>query len=127
RGEIGGSAAAERASRVRGSHAREDYAEFLTAEGLDRLGVGVPRAVFFQRLGPAEAPVIDSAVRALAGLGATVVDPADIETAREVTDFRSDVMLYEFKRDLNRYLQGLGEASPLPALRALNPFKRARQ
>jgi len=70
--------------------------------------------------------VIDSAVRALADLGATVVDPANIETAREVTDFRSDVLLYEFKRDLNRYLQGLGEASPIRSIRDLIRFNEAR-
>jgi len=43
-----------------------------------------------------------------------------------VTDFRSDVMLYEFKRDLNRYLQGLGEASPIRSLRDLIRFNEAR-
>jgi amidase len=117
---------ADRATRASRRHARGDYTEFLSADGLERLRVGVPRAVFFERLGPAEAPVIDSAVRAIAGLGAIVVDPADIETAREVADFRSDVMLYEFKRDLNRYLQSLGDASPIRSIRELIRFNEAR-
>src|SRR5262249_56304762 len=55
---------ADRATRASRRYARRDYTEFLSADGLERLRVGVPRAVFFERLGPAEAPVIDSAVRA---------------------------------------------------------------
>jgi amidase len=117
---------ADRATRTSRRHARRDYTEFLSAGGLERLRVGVPRGVFFERLTATEAPVITAAVHALAGLGATLVDPADIATAREVTDFRSDVMLYEFKRDLNRYLQSLGDASPIRSIRELIRFNEAR-
>ena len=117
---------ADRATRPSRRHARRDYTEFLSGQGLDGVRLGVPRAVFCERLTPAEAPVIDAALRALGGLGAALVDPADIATAREVTDFRSDVLLYEFKRDLNRYLQGLGEASPIRSIRELIRFNEAR-
>jgi amidase len=70
--------------------------------------------------------VIDTALRELRDAGAVVVDPADITTAREVTDFRSDVLLYEFKRGLNRYLAGLGARSPITSLRDLIRFNEAR-
>ena len=82
--------------------------------------------MFFEHLHAAEVPVIDAALRELRDAGALVVDPADIKTAREVADFRSDVMLYEFKRDLNRYLAGLGAASPIKSLRDLIRFNEAR-
>jgi len=125
-GAMTGVDAADRATRASGRHARRDYGECLSATGLERLRVGVPRAVFFERLAPAEVPVIENALRALAALGPTLVDPADIATAREVADFRSDVLLYEFKRDLNRYLQGLGAASPIRSIRELIRFNEAR-
>ena len=125
-GAMAGVDPADRATRASRRHARRDYTESLSPRGLERVRVGVPRAVFFERLSPAEAPVIDIALRALAGVGATLVDPADIATAREVTDFRSDVMLYEFKRDLNRYLQELGDASPIRSIRELIRFNEAR-
>ena len=125
-GAMTGVDAADRATRASRRHARSDYTDCLSSAGLERLRVGVPRAVFFERLAPAEAPVIESAVRALAGLGATLVDPADIATAREVADFRSDVLLYEFKRDLNRYLQELGANSPIRSIRELIRFNEAR-
>jgi amidase len=117
---------ADRATRASRRHARRDYTEFLSSSQLEGVRLGVPRAVFYERLAGTEAPVIDAALRALGGLGAVLVDPADIATAREVTDFRSDVMLYEFKRDLNRYLQGLGEASPIRSIRELIRFNEAR-
>jgi amidase len=117
---------ADRATRASRRHARRDYAEFLSAPGLEGARLGVPRAVFFERLAATEVPVIDAALKALASAGAILVDPADIATAREVTDFRSDVMLYEFKRDLNRYLQGLDEASPIRSVRELIRFNEAR-
>ena len=125
-GAMTGVDADDRATRASRRHARGDYAEFLSAKGLEGARLGVPRAVFFERLAAAETPVMDAALRALGDLGSIVVDPADIATAREVSDFRSDVMLYEFKRDLSRYLQGLGEASPIRSLRELIRFNEAR-
>jgi amidase len=115
-----------RATRASRRHAQRDYTELLSHGGLEGVRLGVPRAVFYERLAPAESPVIDTALHALGGLGAALVDPANIATAREVTDFRSDVMLYEFKRDLNRYLQGLGESSPVHSIRDLIRFNEAR-
>ena len=117
---------ADRTTRASRRRAQRDYTQFLSADGLERLRVGVPRAVFFERLAAAEAQVIEAAVRALADLGVTLVDPADIATAREVTDFRSDVLLYEFKRDLSRYLKELGDAAPIRSIRALIRFNEAR-
>jgi len=82
--------------------------------------------VYYERLSSGEAAVIEAALDALRGLGATVVDPADILTAREVATFYSDVTLYEFKRDLNRYLAELGDGAPIRSLRDLIRFNEAR-
>ena len=125
-GALTGVDAGDRATRASRRHARRDYTECLDAQGLAGARLGVPRAAFFDRLGAGEAPVIEAALRALGELGAVLVDPADISTAREVADFRSDVMLYEFKRDLNRYLAGFGDASPIGSLRDLIRFNEAR-
>ena len=116
----------DRATRASRRHVRRDYTEFLSTKGLEGARLGVPRTVFFERLTAAEAPLITAALSALGGLGAVLVDPADIATARDVTDFRSDVMLYEFKRDLNRYLQGLGNTTTIRSLRELIRFNEAR-
>jgi amidase len=116
----------DRATRASRAHAHRDYTAFLDPRGLAGARLGVPRAVFFERLNAGEVAVIDTALRELRDAGAVVVDPADITTAREVTDFRSDVLLYEFKRGLNRYLAGLGARSPITSLRDLIRFNEAR-
>jgi amidase len=116
----------DRATRASRAHSHRDYTTALDPRGLEGARLGVPRAVFFEKLHAAEVPVIDTALGELRDAGAVVVDPADIATAREVADFRSDVMLYEFKRDLNRYLTGLGAASPIKSLRDLIRFNEAR-
>ena len=54
------------------------------------------------------------------------ISAADIATAREAIDVNSDVMLYEFRRDLNRYLAGLGAAAPVKSLRDVIRFNEAR-
>jgi amidase len=108
--------AATRASRGK---APTDYAAGLSPDGLRGVRLGVPRQVFFDGLSPAELRVIQTALGALRDAGAELIDPADIPTARQVAEFRSDTMLYEFKRDLNRYLRGLGAGAPIRDLRAL--------
>ena len=116
----------DRATRASRAEAPPDYHRVLDARTLSGVRLGVPRAVFFEGVTAEELPVIEGALRALADLGATLVDPADIATARAVADFRSDVMLYGFKRDLNRYLRTLGAATPVRSLRDLIRFNEAR-
>src|SRR5439155_678895 len=72
-GAMTGVDADDRATRASRRHARGDYAEFLSAKGLEGARLGVPRAVFFERLAAAETPVMDAALRALGDLGAIVV------------------------------------------------------
>src|SRR5881296_4494435 len=98
---------ADRATRASRAHGRRAHAAALDPLGLEGARLGVPRTPFFDALGAADASVIDAALQALRGLGAVLVDPVDIRTAREAAEFRSNVLLYEFKRDLNRYLTGL--------------------
>jgi amidase len=115
----------DRATRASRTYAQHDYTACLNSGGLEDARLGVPRAVYFEQLKSNEAAVIDAALHALRGLGAIVVDPADIPTAREVDTFHSDVLLYEFKRDLNRYLAELGDGAPISSLRDLIRFNEA--
>src|SRR2546428_70104 len=115
----------DRATRASRAHGRRDQSAALDPLGLEGARLGVPRTPFFDALGAADALVIDAALQALRGLGAVLVDPADILTAREVAEFRSSVMFYEFKRDLNRYLASLDETSPIRSLRDVIRFNEA--
>jgi amidase len=105
--------------------ALSDYTGALVADGLAGARIGVPRKVFWER-GPQ--PVRDVAVRALESLtaaGAKLVDPAEIANAQAAGELGYDVLLYEFKRDLNRYLRTLGPGARVRSLKELIRFDEA--
>jgi amidase len=116
----------DRVTRASRAHAQRDYMACLNPAGLEGARLGVPRAVYFEQLNSGEVAVLDAAFHALRDLGAILVDPVDIPTAREIVTFHSDVLLYEFKRDLNRYLAELGDRAPIRSLRDLIRFNEAR-
>ena len=54
--------------------------------------------------------------------GATIVDPADIPTQGKFDDSELEVLLYEFKADLNSYLASLGPRAPVKSLKEIIDF-----
>jgi amidase len=63
-------------------------------------------------------------------LGAVFVDPANIPTSGKFDDSEFEVLLYEFKADLNAYLAGLGPQAPVRSLKdviAFNERNRDRE
>jgi amidase len=87
--------------------AAPDYTRFLDPNGLKGARIGVPRTKFFG-YSPKVDAVIEQALDTLKRLGAVLVDPADIATAGQFDDAELEVLLYEFKADLNTYLAELG-------------------
>src|SRR5215217_2881344 len=55
-------------------------------------------------------------------LGALVVDPSDIPTSGKFDDSEFEVLLYEFKADLNAYLASLGPTAPVRSLKDVIEF-----
>jgi amidase len=84
-----------------------DYTSFLDPKGLSGAHIGVARKRFFGYSSEADR-LIEEALRAMAKAGAVIVDPADIPHAGEYDDAENEVLLYEFKADLNAYLAELG-------------------
>ena len=106
-----------------------DYSRFLDPKGLAGARIGVARARFFGG-NPAADKLVEEAIAEMKRLGATIVDPADIETAGKYDDTELLGMLYEFKADLNKYLAELGPAAPVRTLRDLiawNESHRAQE
>jgi amidase len=54
--------------------------------------------------------------------GAIVLDPADIPTASTIDDCELEILLYEFKANLNTYLRGLGPSARVRSLADLIAF-----
>ena len=77
----------------------EDYTEFLNAQGLQGLRLGVNRG-YFGELSEDQKAIAEAAWKAMEGCGATLVEHADLPHLR----CDSSVLLYEFKMCLNAYL-----------------------
>ena len=85
-----------------------DYTQFLDPNGLRGARIGVPRNVGFFGYSREADVIIEAAIDALRHLGAEVIDPADFphpdETLEAAATTEFEVLLYEFKADLNAYL-----------------------
>jgi amidase len=118
-GPLTGADPRDPATREGQGHA--DYTRFLSPDGLRGARIGVAREGFWgyneqtDRIG-------EAAIQELKRLGAEVIDPADIRATGELGEAELEVLLYEFKDGLNRYLQGLGPAAPVRTLEEVIAF-----
>jgi amidase len=103
-----------------------DYAASLDPRGLAGARIGVARARFFGYSAPADA-LVEEAIRALKAGGASIVDPADIPHAGEYDDAEFDVLLYEFKADLDAYLREWAPGAPVRTLADVIAFNVAHR
>ena len=79
-----------------------DYTGFLDRDGLKGARIGVPKEYFYDDLSKEQIALAENAVKAIKELGAVVVEPADIPSAKELN--RYEVLIYEFKSSINAYL-----------------------
>ncbi len=101
-----------RDAATRGAKSLGDYTVFLERDSLKGMRLGVPRDYHWQHVTEEQKPILENALTALQDGGAVLVDPAEIETTRAVADLGYTVLLYEFKRDLNKYLRTLAPEFP---------------
>ena len=80
-----------------------DYAADLSADGLQGKRIGVIRSYFGAKSNPYIEEVYEAAIETLHAQGAEIVDDIKIET-EGMGDAEYEVLLYEFKADLNAYL-----------------------
>jgi amidase len=118
---IAGTDPDDRATVAGGGKARTDYTAALKAEGLKGARIGVARKRYFG-YSPATDKLIDTAIADLKAQGAVIVDPADIPTAARLDDCEFQILLYEFKAGLNKYLASRGESASVHSLKDLIAF-----
>jgi len=99
------------ASRATGMPSGADFTKGLVPTGLRGARIGVPRPVYFG-YSPSTDALAEQALAVLRDAGAVLVDPAPIKTAKDMDEPELEVLLYEFKADLNAYLGGLGGSAP---------------
>lgn len=97
-----------------------DYAQYCDPNGLKGARIGVARKYF--GFHDAVDALMDQALDVLKKQGATLIDPADLETFGKFDENEGAVLLYEFKADLNAYLARLGPSAPVRTLKDIIDF-----
>ena len=122
-GALTGVDANDSATAASSGKAHSDYTRFLDANGLRGARLGVVRKAF--GFDPAVDRIMEVALAEMKRQGATLVDPADIPTWGKWHKQENEIMLYEFKADLNAYLAGLGPQAPVHTLEEIIKFNAA--
>lgn len=99
-----------------------DYTANLAADGLQDRRIGVIRTYYGAGSHPEVEAVFGAAIDALRDAGATVVDDVDIDM-RGAFQAEREVLAYEFKADLETYLQESG--APVRSLADIIAFNTA--
>jgi amidase len=103
-----------------------DYARFCDPDGLKGARIGVARKYF--GFNDAVDALMEQSLDAMKRQGATLIDPADIETLGKFDESELLVFMYELKADLNAYLATLGPQAPVRTLKEIIDFNdRNRQ
>jgi amidase len=82
------------------------YGRALDVNGLKGARIGVARQIF--GFNARVDKLMESAIDTLKQLGALIVDPANIPTYSKLSEPENEALLYEFKADLNAYLEARG-------------------
>jgi amidase len=122
-GVMAGPDAADPASAAVGTRFESDYVRYLDLDGLRGARLGVARR-FFADNAPLNA-FLDNCVATLKRAGAVVVDPADLPMHGAAAAAEQEVLLYEFKADLNAYLARLPGSLRVRSLADLIRFNDA--
>ena len=126
-GALAGIDPRDRATQSSGGKSHADYTRFLDRAGLRGARIGVARKFF--GFSDRVDKLMNDAIDALKRAGATLVDPADLPSHGKYDDSEFEVLLYEFKADLNRYLaeRGAGVPRSLKELIEFNEQNRERE
>ncbi len=127
---LGAMAGADRrdpATTAAGRTVQTDYVRYLDEGAVKGARLGIARNFFgFDHRVDA---VMEESIAALRHLGAEIIDPIDLPTSSGYDNSEYEVLLYEFKADLNAYLADM-QSGPWPrslaALIAYNEANAAR-
>ncbi|MFY9682674.1 MAG: amidase [Candidatus Sulfotelmatobacter sp.] len=125
-GALTGVDPADAATAASAGKSYTDYTRFCDPDGLKGARIGVARKYF--GFNDAVDALMEQSLDAMKKQGATLVDPADVETLGKFDASELLVFLYELKTDLNSYLARLGPNAPAHTLKDIIDFNdRNRQ
>ena len=117
---LAGIDARDEATKASAGKSFADYSKFLDPNGLRGARIGIHRKGF--GFNDAVDKVMTDCIDIIKKRGAIVIDPADIPTQGKFDDSELEVLLFEFKADLNSYLASLGPRAPIKSLKEIIDF-----
>jgi amidase len=103
--------------------AETDYTQYLDPSGLEGARIGV--ATQYAEGHEAVEELFQASLEVMRGAGATVVEIPEVDAWRRMNGPSGRLMRYEFKADLNAYLEGLGPEAPVKSLEEIIAFNEA--
>ena len=122
-GVLAGADPQDPATLTRGKRAETDLAAAIRPHALKRARLGVVTGPF--GFDPELGAVLNQAVAELESAGAVIACWGEFPAFRRLNDPEREVLLYEFKDGINRYLATLGPASPVKSLADLIAYNQA--
>jgi amidase len=117
---IAGIDARDKATRLSQGKSFADYTQFLNKDALRGARLGIARKFF--GFNDEVDRQLNALIAEMKKLGAVIIDPAEIPTSGKFDDSELEVLLYEFKADLNSYLAGRGSTIQARTLKQLIEF-----
>src|SRR5688572_24349198 len=108
---------ATRSSKRRGL---SNYAKFLDYDGLKGARLGVARSMAGRN--PRILKIFEHCIEVMKQLGAVIVDPADVRNFDKFGATELEVLHYEFRADLNKYLKSLENHIPIRSMQDVIKF-----
>src|SRR5580765_3752936 len=106
---MSGTDPADAATKEATARLGKGYASSFDPKGLQGARIGVPRKGLYGQNAAADR-IVERAIEDMKKLGVVIVHPADIETVSAFEKNELEVLLYEFKTNLNLYLASLPNA-----------------
>jgi len=119
-GALTGVDAGDAATTASAGKSFTDYTQFCDPNGLKGARIGVARKYF--GFSDGVDALMEQSLDAMKKQGATLVDPADIETLGKFDESELLLFMYELKADLNAYLTRLGPNAPMRTLKDIIDF-----
>jgi amidase len=93
------------ATKLSRKQAFKNYTQFLDENGLEGARIGVPRKMV--GTDKRVIKIFESCLDVMKQKGAVIVDPAEVSNFDKFSKTEMEVLYYEFKVDLNKYLAGV--------------------
>jgi amidase len=106
------------------SYIQSDYTKYLDQNGLEGARIGIARQ-FFKEIAEEEEAIMERAIQVMRDQGAEIIDPIDIPTFDADWDY--NVLIHEFKADLNAYLSKCDIKIPVHTLNELIEYNKEHE